>query len=327
MNLYPQDLGTRRQIALIGARVAHLTPNARPAMAVEAHPRRRLSPLGRFWTRGSGVEPAAAASALEVMRNPMLGMLGGMIGGSSGFLVPAILMASMGEPVGAAAMGLGGIVMAAIGVTVPKFWFRRLNRKPLSAGEIEALLPSAHNDLERAYVTLAMDAARQEVSPEVEKEVRAALLALGDAIDRLPSAPAGSVDVGLLRREAGTVLLQAQAEPDQVVADSLFRRAQALQRRADAHDRGALLLRRTSALRDELAAQTEALRAGLAAFYGGQADVAGLADLAESVRGVAAEAASVQLAREELETMNVPATKPSLPQANDALAQVLQRKG
>jgi hypothetical protein len=189
---------------------------------------------------------------------------------------------------------------------LPGVWFRRLHRKPLSRGEIEELLPHVRDDLERAYLTLVLDAIEQKASPEVEKELRTAVRALAEAIDRLPLASATAADTAALRREAGEALGRAQSEDDAVIAASLLRRAEALGRRADAHDRSALLTRRSLALREELFAQAEALRAGLTAFHSGATDIAGLSDLAESVRAVANEATSVALAREELDAAATP---------------------
>ncbi len=65
---------------------------------------------------------------------------------------------------------------------------RALNQKPLSAAEIAALLPKADDELERAYLTLAMDVVRQELASGADQDLRSALRALGDAIDRLPPA-------------------------------------------------------------------------------------------------------------------------------------------
>lgn len=128
---------------------------------------------------------------------------------------------------------------------------------------------------------------------------------MGEAIDRLPATRvvADSPDIltEVLRRTATQTLTQAQREADRVVAASLVRQAEAMQRWADATHRANLLVRRFGALRQEMAAETEALRAGLSAYYTGANDIADLTRLAEDVRRVAAEAASVTAAVEEVD--------------------------
>ncbi len=125
----------------------------------------------------------------------------------------------------------------------------------------------------------------------------------------------------VLRRTAVESLQTAQAEPDRIVAASLVRRAEALQRRADATHRSSLLVRRLGALRQEMAAETEALRAGLSAYYTGANDIADLTQMAEDIRRVAAEATALTAAREELDEMSaaaasyVPHLKPETAEA------------
>ncbi|MES2462562.1 MAG: hypothetical protein V4671_18420 [Armatimonadota bacterium] len=195
---------------------------------------------------------------------------------------------------------------------------RQMREKPLSAAEIASLLPLSGDELERSYLTLVMDVSRQEVASQAaagidagpRADLREALQALGDAIDRLPTGRVvgngsgnerSDIMTEVLRRTAEETLRQAQAEPDRVVAASLVRQVEALHRRADATARANTLVRRLSALRQEMAAETEALRAGLAAYYTGAGDVADLTRLVQSVREVAREAASVTSAVEEVD--------------------------
>ena len=60
-----------------------------------------------------------------------------------------------------------------------------------------------------------------------------------------------------------------------------------------------MLVRRFSVLRQEMAAETEALRASLAAYYTGAHDIADLTRLAEDMQRVAAEAAAMTATVEE----------------------------
>ena len=62
-----------------------------------------------------------------------------------------------------------------------------------------------------------------------------------------------------------------------------------------------MLVRRFAVLRQEMAAETEALRASLAAYYTGAHDIADLTRLAEDMQRVAAEAAAMTAAVEEVD--------------------------
>jgi hypothetical protein len=165
--------------------------------------------------------------------------------------------------------------------------------------------------LERAYLALVVQAIRQPVPPDAEREVRAALSALADSLDRLPEASPGDVaddDPDELSRRAQEREQQAQTEADPVARASLVRQAESLRRRRASLARSALLIRRTAILRHELDVQIDTLRASLAAFNtgaagGGAGDVADLAEAAESVRRVAFEADHIATAREELDTI------------------------
>ncbi len=220
---------------------------------------------------------------------------------------------------------------------------RQMYERAVTSGEVAALLPQAHDELERSYLTLVMDVVRQEVAgvqeqgPASGADLRSALRALGDAIDRLPATRAvGHLALGgetpdimteVLRRTAAETLLQAQAEPDRVVAASLIRRVEALHRRADATTRANVLVRRFSVLRQEMAAETEALRASLAAYYTGAHDIADLTRLAEDMQRVASEAAAMTAAVEEVDAWMLGTPTRPQPQAEAAPARVQLGQG
>ncbi len=196
---------------------------------------------------------------------------------------------------------------------------RRLYAQPLTAGEVAALLPQTQDELERSYLTLVMDVSRQEVQPAASAHLRTALRSLGEAIDKLPATRVIVSDdhdiiTEVLQRTAAATLQQAQEEPDRIAAASLMRRVEALHRRADATKRANTLTRRFSVLRQEMAAETEALRAGLTAYYSGAHDIADLTQLAEDMQRLATEAASLTEAVEEVDSFSagrVPAASPS----------------
>ena len=79
------------------------------------------------------------------------------------------------------------------------------------------------------------------------------------------------------------------------------RRARAIEHRVASNERSALLARRSTALREEILAQIEALREGIAALSTHAPDFSGLAYLAQTARQVASEAGELASAREELE--------------------------
>ena len=161
--------------------------------------------------------------------------------------------------------------------------------------------------LVRNYLSLAASVIRADVSdPDAQKEVRAALQALGSTAVTLPDESPNTVidDPAALHSEAARLSAEADAEPDAVIGASLRRRAESLTRRADTAGKTLLLLRRNQALRQETAEQMEALQTSLTAFrVGGQPSVPELADLAASIQRVAREASAITDARAEVGTL------------------------
>jgi hypothetical protein len=341
MKLFPQDLGQKRSHSLL-IRRAGLTPRTLPEAGSEGEAA-RVGFWGRRWLAKSQqqVSNDEVQYALYSLRHKMRAwaLLGSIPVGIS----TIIMLAEVGHGLPSGALPF---IAGAFGVSYFSVFgrpralltgrLRRMRETPLTPSEIAALLPQATDELERSYLTLVMDVCRQEVSssaaPGAEAGARAdlreALQALGDAIDRLPTGRVtGSerpdIMTEVLRRTAEEMLQTAQAEPDRVVASSLIRQVEALHRRADATTRANTLVRRFWALRQEMAAETEALRAGLAAYYTGTGDVADLTRLVQSVREVAREAASVTAAVEEVDALSdhpsvsaVPASAwPPVPQA------------
>jgi hypothetical protein len=278
-------------------------------LATSAKPRAGL--LGRFWTRGTGLPDAAQAEVMKSMGGIIGGSLGGFVGGSMGFVAPTIVGITHNNPEMAVIFGTLWFCMVSTGLMIPRIMLQRWAHNPVSIAEVEALYEQRHgvslegkwDGLERAYLTLVRDAIKHNVSEQAAVEVRKAIRALGEAIERLPPQTASSeVDAVQLRREAESVQQQAAVETDSVTAASLLRQAEALLRTAQSAERSAVVLRRNAALRKELAAQTEALRLGLASLYAGAGNMHELTRLAEQVRGVATEANAVAEARSELDS-------------------------
>lgn len=325
MNLFPQDLGEKRCRTLAARRAGRDVPLTEDAPSIGAWGRRWLGKQKGVWA------PAEARATLDAARRPArawatLGLLA---------IPPALGLAlnSHEPPVVLLDFAFLGGWTWLFAVAQPRRLLARkhgqMYDRPVTPGEVAALLPQAHDELERSYLTLVMDVVRQEVAAAQEEgpasgtDLRSALRALGDAIDKLPATRAvGHLSLGgetpdimteVLRRTAAETLILAQAEPDRVVAASLIRRVEALHRRADATTRANVLVRRFAVLRQEMAAETEALRAGLAAYYTGAHDIADLTRLAEDMQRVAAEAAAMTAAVEEVDAWMLGA--PARPQA------------
>ena len=309
MNIYLQDLGHRRQAALLQWRAFSLnnqTGGQRYAgklmpSASAGGRKARLGPMGRLWTRGTGISPEVAAAGLGAMRGQNYGVVYGLTSGSLGFWMPAIGLAASGQHETAAFMAALGAMMSGVGLCMPGHWLRRVCRPPVSTAEVEALHDATADELELAYLHLVADAVRQDVAPEAEERVRAALCAVGEAIDLLPAVALPRASVDTLRVEAALAQAEARAETDPVVAASHERRAEALERSASAAQRSQILMRRAAALRGEMLAQIESLRLGLVGFETASGDVSSLASLADAVRAVAKESVSVADARTELD--------------------------
>jgi hypothetical protein len=328
MKLYPQDLRANDHINIVRRRAHAASSGGAPTSsyvvspgvvmsttydpnAQQAMPEPKLGVLGKLWARGLGMtdEKAAISNAaasswtqsaawLTALLGPILpGALLAIAAKKSG-LDPALAWASFGGiTAGIAALGFGPFAEAA---------FKNLH-KPLQTGELEQLMKDAVGSLDTAYLRLVRDALITSTNEKAEADIRAAIEALGQAIERLPEVIAEPLDTAALRIEAIQLEQQALGEPDKVTSDSLSRRSLALERRADAHDKSALLSKRAAALRAEIQAQIETLREGLAGHQL-EANVgpnSSFTELSETARRVAQEAASAAEARQELAQVRV----------------------
>ena len=306
MDISPSDIGGACGIAIIEQRAQTYSSQRRGGRLSGSIPPSagaHFGTLGRWWTKGSGLTDAEASEALKGMAPIIGGFAGGFGGGSLGFLMPAFVFAVNGHPEASFIFGPFGLLFASFGLFMPQMLFRRWCKTAITVGEVESLLADTSDDLKRGYLTLLRDVVRQDgVLPQAKKEVETALRALGAAIERLPALSHANTEAAQFYTQAETVLAQAATETDAVTAASLARQAEALTRSGQSAERSAVVIRRATALRRELAAQIEALRLGLATAYAGGGDGSELARLAEQVRTVANEADAVATANNELDT-------------------------
>ena len=281
---------------------------------------RPVGAIGRWWLRGLDLDSEQQAKVLASVRGVTRGVSAGLIGGfGGGFGTNALLMGIISAthdssgpgPALAAIFGtlaLGGI---GAGIAAPRAMLRRWVANSLTESELDELSSHAEDALEKSFYALIRDAVRIENAPEnVAAEVRSAIATLGQAIESLPALAStdATLDGETLRAEAAEVRARGMAESDAVVSESLLRRADALDRQAEALGHSAQAIRRAAALRDELAAQVEALRLGLGAYYSGGAvapEDGSLARLASSARTVATEASALARANAELDSQTL----------------------
>ncbi len=355
MQILPGDLGENRALAIIrlraamgnGAQGSHVakafvqnggTADAAsaaraalvdPDVPQETKPR-RAGFWTRFWAGGTGLSPEASRSAVHSMRHMIGGMAGGLGGGSMGFIAPAtVMMTAAHEPIVAGIFFTLGLAMMGTGFAVPRFMLTGYAKKPLTAAEIETLINAENDPTEKAFLRAVAEVVQTPAAllgTQTEDEIKAALETLGDAIDKLPRVVSPSESAQTLRDEARKALVDANNEPDALIAASLRRRAEAQAKTADAAERSTLILRRADALRREIEAQIDALRMGLSTLDVSQTDTpqntqsaqtaaAHLTQLAQSIQIVARQSGSFADARNEVDSWTEQAAPQPAPTA------------
>lgn len=311
MKLFPQDLRVVDHAHIVRKRAHSSSTGSSSGVGVAYDPNAplpepSLGKLGRLWAKGLGMserqaavgnaaaaEWTGAAGWLTAVLGPLLPGMVLLVAARKSGLDPGLAWASFGAVAASlSGLGFGPFAQAA---------FRTLH-KPLQAAEIEGRMKEATDELDVAYLKLVRDAILTEAGEKAEQDIRAAIEALGQAIEKLPPVMIEPLDTTQLYSEARQLSAQALTEPDRVTADSITRRAQALERRAQAHEHSAVLAKRAAALRAEILAQIETLREGLAGHQleEGVGPVAAFAELSETARRVAQEASSAAQARQEL---------------------------
>lgn len=263
-----------------------------------------------YWVKDLNVDEETADEVAELVSRgtPGVGSKVGAIIASIYLLFGAFLTGAMGAPFWVTMMFLifWGLVTWAI-ITSPRKTVKLAHEKAVNQQELEALLPTARGRLERMYLNLALDIQRADIPSEsAQNDIRAALRHIGDVISRLPADPVSTQDATALRREALELRQQASGEHDSVVASSLYRQAEALERRAALVAQNSRSARRATALRREARTQMDSLRSVLVAYSQmGHMDTAAAGQLAEAVQRVSTEAQALGLAQQELEAEEI----------------------
>jgi hypothetical protein len=309
MELTPEDLDSRNRVAVLGRRFASIGGARGSSMLQKARPlENKVTGLRRLFFPKSYLTSDEERHLWSVVIPFSGGMVAGMGGGSLGLLAPGIVMLSSKDVIGGGVMIALGTTIFATSLNLSRYIINKQLFGKLSASEIVEVRKDLAPEmaLENAYLTLIQEALEhQELDENTQKELKSAIKAIGAAIAGMPSnANALPENPVVLRNEATIARDKAKSEVDTVIAESYIRRAEALERSAQTVERSEQVLRRTTALREELLAQTEALRLHLAAAKtqtGGEISMATISQLATSAQAVAREADMISTAKVELE--------------------------
>lgn len=286
MELKPEDLGKTLGAAVVRQRGGTTDPQAE-----------------RRQTLQTGGVAAATGVGLGIINNqPLVGLLMGAISGTATILLmPRLRKKQLYEtPVSESELARLRPQRTQTTMVVPSVLdtiFSTLLGQPLPQAPQK-------NTLEDAYFELLTEVQNLTVAQaEAEAELRETIRTLSDAVAALPAtAPVDADEIRDLVADADGLLYRSKHEPDQIVAESLHRQAEAAIRRARGLQNAAKLARRTQILREEVYRQIGALRASLPAYTQATQSVATgrIQELADSVTRVAQDAASVVAAQEEL---------------------------
>ena len=297
---------------------------AAPSKSAAVSP--KLGFWARLYTQGLDLEPEAAEAVFDGMKPMIGGFTGGLVGGfGGGFGANGAWMLMSGRPelvaVGSIFATVGA-VGASLGILLPRFMLKKYIKTPLTITELDYLIECAGEDnILRDYLKLAKEALGQtRLTEPGEKNLREAIQALGEAIDRLPPAPLPGQDVATLQQEVAQARAEMVRETDPVVLASQERRVNALESSLKSVQRAMTLSRRSRALRDEVQAQIESVRLGMASLNEGGETGANFGAIADSVRRVSAEAGSIAEAKNELDSFLTPTIAP----ADEPAVQTLQ---
>ncbi|MBC8137925.1 MAG: hypothetical protein H8F28_18760 [Fibrella sp.] len=332
MEITPQDLGEKWRKDLLKRRaIRRIQRSLRTAPGSDSefgmHARRkRTHRLARAWVKsarlpksdaeavGSEVSPETVGLSLQSLFRQGLG------GGAFIFLAIfgwfAFIQASNTH---SASQDSEWMLVGAFGLPVawlmfytvirafvsPRLAVRGINTDAVTAAEIEAFLPTARGELDRAYLNTVLETLRQPLPATAGQDIRTALRAVGDTISVLPGSllEQGADDPVVLRLAALEKRQRADAETDSVSQTSLRRQADADERQAQILEHSNTAAKRARARHDETVGQINTLRSVLT-VYASPENAAHLEQgsvLQDAVRRVAGEAVAASAAKRELE--------------------------
>lgn len=206
MELYPSDLGKNRYLALLRRRALASMQNSggRNGVGYAATAAVTLTmddikpskhPFTAFWTNDlrvrDGDTRAKAATVAQGGGNGVGMTLASIFSATHLTLPLAVWAAYANQPaVTVLLAGAWGVGVYGLWRFAPRKWLETMDKTPLTAAEIESLLPTTRGNLERQYISLALDVLRVGVPSESARaEIQASLSALGEAVSALPGEP------------------------------------------------------------------------------------------------------------------------------------------
>ncbi len=206
MELYPSDLGKNRYLALLRRRALATMQNSGArnggigfaAAAVtltsdEIKPSKH--PFTAFWTNDlrvrDGDTRAKAATVAQGGGNGV-GMTLASIFSATHLTLPLAIWAAYAQQPAVTVLlaGAWGVGVYGLWRFAPRKWLETMDKTALTAAEVESLLPTARGNLERQFLSLALDVLRVKVpTASARTEIQTSLSALGEAVTALPGEP------------------------------------------------------------------------------------------------------------------------------------------
>ena len=206
MELYPNDLGKNRYLALLRRRAltSMQNSNARNGMGYAGTAAVTLTtdeikpskhPFTAYWTNDLRVrdsETRSKAATVAQGGGNGVGMTLASIFSATHLTLPLAIWAAYGHlpAVSVLLAGAWGVGVYSLWRFAPRKWLEKMDHTPVTSAEIESLLPTARGNLERQYISLALDVLQVKVPTETaRREIQASLFALGEAVAALPGEP------------------------------------------------------------------------------------------------------------------------------------------
>ncbi len=327
MEITPRDLGDkwrrelikRRALSRVRARMGHVGVSG-DATYTAAKPR-RISRLARYWLRPANLpeQDVVELAPLLTYTNTGVSLWRNLAATFTyTFFLWCIAMLAIGlttaHYVDAGNFYLAITYLASLlwliwaaqaTFVLPRNALRHINTDAVTTGELEAFLPTARGELDRAYLNTVAQTLRQPVLVSVGPDIRSALRAVGDTVSALPGEPfaVGHDDPAVLAAAALAKHRLAEAETDSLVQASLLRQADGEERQSRILQHSGAAAKQARARHDETMGHINTLRSVLTVYESPetaarlrQADA-----LQDAVRRVSSEAMATASAKRELE--------------------------